>query len=312
MKKIIKNLAGAITVAGAAMVSQSAHAQLSFVKNDLYMGFQNSLGSGTADYIVNMGPASSIVGGSSVVNLSSYFSASDFNSAALQGTSGLAIQGGVVGASNNNSPSDVYVTALRTSGPGNPSAAGSTAPASLTRSQDNQTYADLTQLASPGAGTGILDTSRSWETYVEPNFLAGSVYGDININPDSTVNTSAVVYEDLWFTSSSTATGAKAFVYQGYFTINFTGATPSVTFTPQAASAPFTGPNITSITVSGNTATLVWTAVATHTYQLQYTASLSSPTWINVGSGTVANSAFMTNSDTTATPAMRFYRVTAQ
>lgn len=314
MKKIIKNLAGAITVAGAAMVSQSAHAQGSFVKNDLYMGFQNSAGGGTADYIVNMGPASSIVGGSSVVNLSSYFSMSDFTSAALEGSDATTIMGGAVSASNNNSPSDVYVTQLRSGGAGVPSVPGSTMPAGLTRSQDNQAYADLSQLAGPVAGTGTLDSSRTWESYVEPNFAAGSVYGDIGINPDSSVTTSTVVYEDLWYTANSSGLGggSQPFVYEGYFTLNFTGASPSVTFTPEAAPAQLTSPNITSISVVGNTATIVWTTVPTHTYQLQYTASLTSPSWINIGSGVVANGISMTGSDTAATSGIRFYRVTAQ
>ena len=99
---------------------------------------------------------------------------------------------------------------------------------------------------------------------------------------------------------------------EGYFTLNVTGSNASLTFTPQATPVQLTGPNILSIGKAANTVTLVWTTVPPHTYQLQYTASLQPTNWINIGSGTIANSAFMTNTDPAATAAIRFYRVTAQ
>jgi hypothetical protein len=312
MKKIIKNLAAAIAVAGAAVVGQSAFAQISFVPNDLYMGFQNQAGGGSADYMINLGPASGIVGGSSVVNLSSFFSKGNFNSSGLVGTNSSTILGGVVGGSNGNTPSDIYVTVLRSGGAGTPSVPGSTAPTGLTRGQDNAAYVNIAQLSGPSAGTGVLDTSKGWENYVEPTLSINSFYGVTGDNPDSSASTNAVFYEDLWYTTNSAFSGAKAFIYEGYFTLNVTGSNASLTFTPQATPAQLTGPNILSIGKAANTVTLVWTTVPPHTYQLQYTASLQPTNWINIGSGTIANSAFMTNTDPAATAAIRFYRVTAQ
>ncbi len=294
------------------MVGQSAFAQVSFVPNDLYLGFQNQAGNGSADYIINLGPASGIVGGSSVVNLSSFFSKNNFNSSALVGTNSSSIMGGVIGGSNGNTPSDIYVTVLRSGGPGAPSVPGSTTPTGLTRGQDNQAYANLAQISGPGAGAGSLDASKSWENFVEPTLAISSFYGVTGDNPDSSISTNGTVYEDLYYTTNGAITGVKPFIYEGYFTFNFTGNNASVTFTPQAAPAQLTAPNIISFSLTGTTAKLVWTSVPPHTYQLQYTASLAPASWINIGSGTPATAAFMTNSDTSATPTQRFYRVTAQ
>lgn len=312
MKKCIKNLAAATVIAGAVMASQSALAQIAFVRNDLYMGFQNFGGGGSADYIVNMGPSASIVGGSSVVNLSSSFSESSFNSAALRGTDPTQIMGGVTGGTNVTSgTAGVFVTVLRTSNVGTPSLAGSTAPAGLTRSQDNQTVACLSQVACPAAGAGTLDTTKSWESFVEPTFTAASFYGNCGVNPDSTVTTSAVVYEDLWATTNSGITGAKPFLYQGYFTLNFTGATAVVTFTPLAAPAQLTAPTILSVSKVNSTVTVVSTAVPTFHYQLQASASLQPTNWVNVGSSVVATSTLVTNTYSPESAQLKFYQISA-
>jgi hypothetical protein len=315
MKKIIKSLTAAVVIGGVFAAGQSAFAQSTFIGNDLYMGFQNQGGGQTADYIVNMGPVGNIVGGSSVVPLSSDFSESDFKSAALQGTNEL-ISCGVVGATNSPTaanPSDVYVTELRSGGAGNPALAGSTAPAALTKSQDNGAESALTQLNAPASGQGILDTSLSWDSDVT-SLVGSSFVGEIGDNPDSLLTGSGVVYEDLWYTTNSTVSdGAKPFTYLGYFTVNVTGSSPVVTFTPKAAPAPLTGPDITSVTYSGTTVTLTWTTLPPHSYQLQYTTSLNPPiTWNNVGGSLPASTGTLTESDTAASGAHRFYRVTGQ
>jgi hypothetical protein len=312
MKKIIKRLTAAVVIGGVLAACGSAFAQSTFIGNDLYMGFQNQGGGQTADYIVNMGSASSIVGGSSVVPLSSDFSESDFDSAALQGTNEL-IYCGVVTATNSgttSSPADVYVTELRSGGAGIPSVPGSTAPAALTRSQDNGAYTALSQLNAPASGQGILDTSLSWDADVT-SLVGSSFFGQIGDNPDSLLTGSGVLYEDLWYTTNSALSGAKSFTYLGYFTINVTGSSPVVTFTPKAAPAPLTNPDITSVTYSGTTVQVIWTAVPPHSYQLQYTTSLNPPvSWNNVGSSLSASTLTLTNSDTAASGAHRYYRVT--
>ena len=311
MKKCTKNLAAATIIVGIVAASQSVFAQVSFVKNDLYMGFQNSAGGGTADYIINLGPASSIVGGSSVVNLSADVSKANFTSAQLAGTTPSDVEGGVVGGSNGDSPSDVFATVLRTSNIGTPSLAGSTAPAGLSRGTDNSTYTAFSQIVAPAAGSGVLDTTKSWESFVEPTYSASSYYGNCGINPDSPVTTSSIVYEDLWQTTNSSITGIKPFVYQGYFTLNFTGGTASVTFTPLGAPNQLASkPQILSITKTGTTVTVVSTAVSTFHYQLQSTASLNPPAWVNVGSAVLASGTLVTNTDASATTSPKFYQVT--
>ncbi len=72
-------------------------------------------------------------------------------------------------------------------------------------------------------------------------------------------------------------------------------------------------PVIMSVTMTGNTVSFISTnAVATFTYQLQYTTSLNPTNWVDVGSAQVANSTMVTNTDTSATDAVRFYQVRVQ
>ena len=292
------------------MASQSAFAQVALISDDLYLGFENQAGGGASDYIINLGAASGIVGGSSVVNLSSDFSLANFN--AVLGASS-SMFGGVVAASNGNPP-DLYVTQLRSGGAGTPSVPGSISPGSLYKGDIIIDYNDLTQLPNlPAAGNGLLDTSKSWESYVEPAFATGTLYGDSGINPDSAVGTNNVLFEDLWYVSNSSSFVKKPFTYLGYFTLNLTGGSPSLTFTPTNAPASLTNPVIVSVGKAGSTVTVISSnAVPTHTYQLQDTASLNPTSWSNVGSSVVAGSTMVTNADTTATVSPRFYRVQAQ
>ena len=312
MKKVTRDLIVAtITFGGVLMVCQSTFAQVT--ANNLYLGFQNQAGGGTEDYIINLGAASSIVGQSSVVTLSSDFSLSDFD--AVLGSSS-SMFGGVVGAASaavNNNTGDVYLTQLRSGGAGNPAVPGSTVGATMTRQQANNVYSGLGTLANPAVGTGTLDTSKSWESDVEPSGGAGSIPGVLGLNPDSSVSPSTVLYEDLWTSSSSTLTGSKPFTYLGYFTLDLTGGSPKLTFTSTNVAASLTKPLIVSVKKAGSTVTVISSsAVPTHTYQLQYTASLAPTNWINAGSAQVAGATSVTNTDTTATGPQRFYRIMAQ
>ncbi|HEX3624651.1 MAG TPA: hypothetical protein VH280_04405 [Verrucomicrobiae bacterium] len=316
----MRNLTTAtLLVGGAILASQSVFGQTyDSAPNDLLFGFQNQAGGGTEDYIINLGAASSIVGKSTVVDLSSYFSLTDFE--AVLGSSS-SMQGGVIAAAgistggNNSSTADLYVTQLRSGGAGTPSVAGSTAPAALTRGQDNSAYAAIGgTLATTTVGSGILDTTKSWESQIDPGSASPSYHSVTGLVPDSTVSTSTVLYEDLWFTTSSSLTGSKSFVYQGYFTLDLTGANPKLTFTSTNVVGSLSAPKIASVIKNGTTVTVVSSnALATHSYQLQETASLSSPvSWVNVGSGVVASGTTVTNTDTTATGGSHFYRVQAQ
>ena len=298
------------------LASPSAFAQFSFVQNDLYMGFQNSTGGGSADYIINFGSVSNLIGQSSVVDLSSDFSSSLFNNVSLQGTTNQ-VMAGVVGAVNSatgGGTASIYLTQLRTSNIGSPAAAGSTLTQKLTQGQDNTAEAALSSLSAPAAGAGFLDSSKSWEASVEPS-LAGSFYQGTGVNPDSLVSSSAVFYEDLYETSNaSSGRGAAAnpFTYLGYFKLDLTGGSPKLTFTSTNVPGSLTKPIIISIGKSGSTVTVISSnAVPTFNYQLQYTASLSPTSWISVGSSAVAGAALVTNTDSTATDSIRFYRVQA-
>jgi hypothetical protein len=298
----------ALLLGGAIMASQSVFGQPTLVADDLYMGFQNQAGGGAKDYVINLGTASNIVGGTVVVNLSSAFSLANFNT--VLGASS-SMFGGVIGANNSDSPSDVYLTQLRSGGAGTPAVAGSTLAATLTRGQDNSTYAAISSLNNPAAGTGVLDASKSWENQVEPTLTSGTFYGITGLNPDSSVSSSSILYENLWYTSSSSQLGGKSFNYLGYFTLDLTGGSPQLTFTPKNVPAPLTQPVILSVSYAAGTVTLVWSTVSNHTYQLQYTSSLSPTSWSNVGSAQSAVNTTMTNNSAGTDP-QRFYRVQAQ
>lgn len=309
----------ALLTGGAILASQSVFGVTTYdsTPNNLLFGFQNAAGSGTEDYIINLGAASGIVGKSTVVDLSSDFSLTDFN--AVLGSSS-SMPGGVIGGAttstggNNSSTADLYATQLR-SGAGNPAAAGSSAPGALSRTQDESAYSAISgTLASTTAGSGILDTTKSWESQIDPGGTGTTFRSVTGIDPDSTVSTSTVLYEDLWYTTSSSITGSKAFVYQGYFTLDLTGASPKLTFTSTNVTASLSAPAIATVSKTGSTVTVVSkNALASHSYQLQDTTSLTPPvSWANVGSAVVASGTTVTNTDSSATAADRFYRVSAQ
>ena len=216
------------------------------------MGFQNQAGGGSADYIVNLGPASSIVGQTSVVDFSLDFSLSDFDSV-LNGSSSM--YAGLIGADNgpDDTYPDIYVTQLRVGGAGGDPGV----PGSLVTQQDGQTaentaFSDLGDLYSPNAGTGGLDTSKSWESLVDPANGTGTFQSNTGLNPDSLIGTSSVLYEDLWYNSDTSSRGTTGFTYEGYFTLDFTGSNPGVTFTPvpePAALSIFAGAGLLLLTL---------------------------------------------------------------
>jgi len=103
--------------------------------------------------------------------------------------------------------------------------------ATMTRSGINNAVGALTQIAAPGANSGVLDTTKSWEAYVEPTLSLASFYGQSGFNPDSAVGPSTVLYEDLYYNANGNISGSTSFAYEGYFTLDLTGGSPSLTFT---------------------------------------------------------------------------------
>lgn len=210
------------------MAFQSAQAQPTFIQNDLYLGFESS--SASSDYIINLGAASGIVSSHSVVDLSSDFSLSTFGSVYLSGFN--ANMGVVGGASQFPSTYDIYTTAFRSGGAGNPSVPGSNLSGlSLNSSAISTAVAQLSALNAPTAGGGILDSSKSWSANVEPTDSAGSFYGNTGVNPSSAVVGGGILYEDLWEQTASPS-GPNAAAYLGYFELNLGSGAPTVlTFT---------------------------------------------------------------------------------
>ncbi len=219
----------AALIGGVLLTSQSGFAQSTFVANDLYLGFQNGTNGNGSDYLINLGAASGIVGQSSVVDLSSLFSLSDFN--AVLGSSST-LYGGVVGGQQASSgTADIYLTQWRSGGAGDPLVPGSSVSAMMTRAGINNSISTLSQLAAPGANSGVLDSTRSWEAYVEPTLSLASFYGQSGFNPDSPVSPSGIFYEDLYLNANGNISGQTTFTYEGYFTLDLTGGSPSLTFT---------------------------------------------------------------------------------
>jgi hypothetical protein len=68
-------------------------------------------------------------------------------------------------------------------------------------------------------------------------------------------------------------------------------------------------PVLAPITVANGKVTLVWSAVAGATYQLQYTTALSPAQWNNFGAAVTAGATRVTELDSTSIDAQRFYRV---
>jgi hypothetical protein len=236
--KFMKKLtSAALLVVGAILVSQSAKAQVT--PNDLYMGFQNAAGGGSADYIIDLGSASGIVNASSSVFFNSEFSLASFNT--VLGASS-SMFGGVVGGSNAGNPSDIFLTQLRAGGAGSASTPGSSVSQVAFKTDDNTAYSDMSAL-NVVSGAGTLDSTRSWENDIEaqPNTeTSGTLWSDTGLNPDSAVSTSSVTYEDLWETSDSSSFVSSSYTYLGYFTIDMTGSSPDVFFTPQSVPEPGT------------------------------------------------------------------------
>ena len=226
-------LKAATVAAGLGLVSISA--QAAFTANDLYLGFTSAGASG--DYLIDLGQPGSVgVGGSSVFNLTGDFSLSLFNATFTSGPTGVSM--GVVGGQNQFPSSyNIYATTLRSSGPGNPAFAGSDlSPFNHSQGTIGNAVSALTTVPFPTAGNGVVDGNKSWSGNVSPTFTAGSFYGASGVDPNSTIGATGVLYEDLW-----KATSTSAYSYLGYFTMDLSGSSPALTFTPSATPVPEPG-----------------------------------------------------------------------
>jgi hypothetical protein len=226
----------AVLAAGVSLISLAAHAA-SFAANDLYLGFNQA--SASSDYLIDLGQASAVgVGGSSVVDLSGLVSLSLINSTF---TSPVGVSMGVVGGKSDipTGTYDLYATALRIGGAGTPGVAGSDL-TGFNHSQGTIANAEstLTTVGFPTAGNGLLissGSSGSWTKNVSPTLSANTFYGASGVDPSSAIDGSGILYEDLW-----KATPGE-YSYMGYFTLDASGSSASLTFTPTAVPEPASG-----------------------------------------------------------------------
>lgn len=213
----------AVVTAALALVAQGAKAG---VANDLILGLSDT--AATQDYVIDLGQESTFAGTTSVVNLSGDVVTSTFNTDFSSTLS--SVTAGVVGGSSSSTGNN-YITTVRSSAGVASSANGALTPP--------QTSAAAGFTMSHQAAESIGSTAESITLGSDPNNATGSgswTVGEIgaaetqaSFNPNTAI--SGTVYEDLWSTKNGNDTTST---YLGYFTFNFSGANPSVTWTSAA------------------------------------------------------------------------------
>ncbi len=218
-----------LAAASTALISQSARA--GFTTNHLYLGFTESTAS--ADLILDVGQASSLINATGPVDLSADLGGlSSFNSSFGSSPNGVVMA--VVGGNNTFGAYDVYATQVRSGGAGDPTVAGSSIIAGHSSSQMSGGAAEVASIMSgvvgglPTAGNSALDTTKSYTSIVDATGVQNNFIGKTGVNPTGTLDTSGLIYEDLYF-----ANVATPYTYEGYFTFNYTADT--LTFTPALA-----------------------------------------------------------------------------
>lgn len=230
MKRLIRTTI--LAAALAALVSQSTRA--SFMVNDLYLGFGQS--SASSDLIIDLGQASSLLGQTSVVNLSSDLgSLTLFNSTFNNTASGVVMA--VVGGNNTPPTYGVFATQLRlgVDGPGVPDSSITSTHSSSQMSGGAGQVAGLAALAGglPGAGNSLLDSHKSFTSAIDTTGVQNNFIGKTGVNPTGTIDSSGVIKEDLW-----AATTSSPYTYKGFFTFDYNAG--SLTFTSVAVPEPGT------------------------------------------------------------------------
>jgi hypothetical protein len=290
------------------LASFSQIAQASYFTNDLYLGF--NLSSAQGDYIIDLGQATTVVGvgGSTVVDFSSQFSLTTFNSIFTGGANGVNVA--VVGGDNVFNKYDVYATQIRVGGAGNPAVPGSSlAGTGHSTATISATAAVLTGNPWPTAGNSTNDSTKSYTAKVGPTVTAADFIGQSGVNPFGMFGSPAVVYLDLYYASPSVA-----YTYKGYFTLDLSTGTPHLTFTPSSSASTAPPAPTLTITQSGITNIISFGTTNGATYNLIYNtlSGLTSPrsTWPTLGSSIIGTGG-VTNFTDTVTGSGRVYSVTA-
>jgi hypothetical protein len=231
MKKLCRVLP---LVVGCVLAAQVAHAQ----DGDLVIGFNHGSGATPLDYGVNLGLATSFIGGTSVEDMSTHgFDFSTFTAQYTSLSSGVSM--GAVGG--DTGLGTMYVTALRTANPGNPTISGSTRP-TIGSASDAQSGA--TSIASFNAANNLNNQGNSvtiapnnanswfgWILDTSGTIQSQNFFSVTGLNPSSTTS-GTVLTEDLWFFNGSSTTPT----YEGFFSLD-TGA-GKLTYTPSTVAVP--------------------------------------------------------------------------
>jgi hypothetical protein len=238
-----KSLKTAVLAAsGFILASHVATAQYS--PNDLVLGFDRvdngGVGPQPADYIINLGNFQTGVGvgGAGVMDLSSLFSPTTFNSIYTSLSSGVAM--GVVGGNGATTGRDIFTTVLR-SGAGAPNVPGSSAPGSIASAFMANGANDVAAMSGTSGlnlGAGQFTTkpqsdANSFNTWIlsstPPSYSSGT-----GIDPRGATGGS-VLYEDLYQARNNV--NGNNFAYIGYFTLDMRGP-GSLTFSPSTVPEP--------------------------------------------------------------------------
>lgn len=294
--------------ATATLLTQGALAD--FKTNDLYLGFNAS--AAQSDYVIDLGQATTAVGvgGTAVKDLSGLMSMNTFSNVFTSGPSGVNVA--VVGGNNTFQHYDIYATQVRTGGLGDPAVPGSNLSGANHSSGTLAAAAGtLTGNPWPTAGNSTVDSTKSYTARVGPALTSTDFYGKSGVNPFGTFDSPTIIYLDLWY-----ATVTNAYSYKGYFTVDLSGSSARLTFTPSAGTAPPRPPAPTlSIARAGSVSSVSFVSSNTVTYKLYFTNSsgLTAPisSWL-LRPGTITGNGSTVSFQDTTTDADRFYRVQAQ
>ena len=225
----MKNSYKAALLVALGLVSASA-VQAQYATDELYLGFTQA--SATSDIVIDLGQASSIVGQTSVVDLSSLLSSSELSAFSSVFASANGVNMSVIGGNNTFGQGNAYATQLRSAAAiaaGNNAAAGS----SVTKNLSSATLTGAAgviagDLSLPTGNAFVQDTTKAFSGLVATG-VQNNYVGKLGVTPTVAIGNatdgSGIAIEDLWLVQ---ATSPKD-VYEGYFTFN--NNSDSLTFT---------------------------------------------------------------------------------
>ena len=237
----------AIIAAGAAIVSQAA--QAGSPAGDLILGFTQVGNSSGNDYTIDLGSAATITSTPGTTDYSSLLNVTTFNATF---SSASAANAGVVGGNNlGGQGSEVWTTQVRTGSNPATSPGNETHPTKPTTQGGVENAGSLVPAVAIGTIAQADPGGLSWSQNIAtaPGASGSAVNSFVkylgtssaHVNPLANIGSSLVLVEDLW-SETLPASGTANWVYDGYFTLDFSNASsPLVEFTsPVAVPEPAT------------------------------------------------------------------------